>query len=84
MVFDKKQAAAYLRISVETVDKFRETGKLSYCKIGDRVVFRQEHLDEFLDAVTIPAKALPSIREMQLAAGRDKQHLRETVLQREA
>jgi excisionase family DNA binding protein len=77
MVFNKQQAAQYCGVSVETLDRFKDQGKLSFVKIGKRCVFRQIQLDQFLDSFTVPAKTPPTLREMQLAAGRDKQHLRE-------
>jgi excisionase family DNA binding protein len=80
-VFNKKQAATYCGISVETLDRFKDQNKLGFTKIGKRIVFREQELDQFLESLTIPAKAPPTLREMQLAAGRDKQRLREAVFQ---
>jgi excisionase family DNA binding protein len=78
-VFNKREAAQYLRVSVETVDRFRDQGKLAFSKIGKRVIFTQKHLDEFIDALTIPAQKLPTLREQQIAAGAARRHLREAV-----
>jgi excisionase family DNA binding protein len=83
MVYSKKQAAAYCGISVETLDRYKDSGRLGFTRIGKRIVFRQFELDQFLENLTVPAKTPPSLREMQLAAGRDKQHLREAVFQGE-
>ena len=79
MAFNKKQAAAYCGISVETLDKYRDSGKLGFTRIGKRIVFRQIELDQFLASLTIPAKTPPTLREQQIAAGAARQHLREAV-----
>jgi excisionase family DNA binding protein len=80
-VYSKKQAAAYCGISAETLDRHKDQGKLGFTKIGKRVVFRQIELDKFLESLTIPAKAPPSLRERQIAANAARQHLREAVFQ---
>jgi excisionase family DNA binding protein len=82
-VFNKKQAAAYCGISIETLDRFKDTQKLGYTKVGKRVLFRQTELDQFLESLTIPAKTPPSLREQQIAASAARQRLREAVFQRE-
>jgi excisionase family DNA binding protein len=80
-VFSKREAAKYCGVSVETLDKYKDTGKLGFTRIGKRVVFRQIELDQFLENLTVPAKAPPSLRELQLAAGAARQHLRDSVFQ---
>jgi excisionase family DNA binding protein len=80
-VFNKKEAAQYLRISVETLDRYKDRQKLGFTKIGKRVVFRQLELDKFLESLTVPAKEPPTLRKQQMAAGAARQHLRETVSQ---
>jgi hypothetical protein len=35
-------------ISRTTAWRMREAGKLSYCRIGDKVVYLPRHVDEFL------------------------------------
>jgi excisionase family DNA binding protein len=82
-VLNKKQAAAYCNVSVETLDKFKDQGKLGYTRIGKRIVFRQFELDQFLESLTVPAKEPPSLREQQIAANAARQHLREAVFQGE-
>jgi excisionase family DNA binding protein len=78
-VFNKQAAAKYCGISVETLDKFKDQGKLGFTRIGKRVVFRQCELDQFLESLTVPAKTPPSFREQQIAASAARQHLREAV-----
>jgi excisionase family DNA binding protein len=79
MVFNKKEAARYLRISTETLDRYKDSGRLGYTRIGKRIVFRQFELDQFLENLTIPAKDPPTLREMQIAAGAARRRLRETA-----
>jgi excisionase family DNA binding protein len=55
-VFSKKQAAAFLKVSVETVNRNLKSGKLPYRKIGKRVVFTESDLAAFLDACAVPAR----------------------------
>jgi len=38
-------------ISRMTAYRLREAGKLSYCQIGDRVLYLPKHIDEFLASV---------------------------------
>jgi excisionase family DNA binding protein len=54
--FDRKQAASYLGVSVITVDRALADKKISCFRIGRRVVFNREHLDQFLKKNEIVAK----------------------------
>lgn len=38
-------------ISRMTAYRLREAGKLSYCQVGDRVLYLPKHVDEFLTSV---------------------------------
>jgi excisionase family DNA binding protein len=49
-LLDKKQAATALGVSPVTVDRLRQSGKLSYRKIGGLVRFIPEDLDDFIRA----------------------------------
>jgi len=62
-VYDKKNAAKALGISVETVDRYRKMGKLPYRLIGDRVIFTESDLTVFLDLCAIPVTAKLTNRE---------------------
>lgn len=50
--FDKKftrvEAAGYLRISIVSIDRAIARKKISFFRIGRRVVFGRQHLEEFL------------------------------------
>jgi excisionase family DNA binding protein len=46
--FSREESAIYLGVSVITVDRAKANGKLGFFRIGRRVVFGRNHLDEFL------------------------------------
>lgn len=64
VVYNKSSAARALGISVETLDRFRRSGKLPYRRIGDRILFTESDLSAFLDVCAIPAIAKLTGREM--------------------
>ena len=70
LLFDRKQAAKILGVSVETLDRYRISGKLSYRKIGDRVLFAMSDLLAFSDACVVPATTLPTDREKRTMGGK--------------
>lgn len=48
-----KEAASYLRISVSTLYRWVHQKKIKHAKIGSRVLFSQDYLDEFINNNTI-------------------------------
>ncbi len=44
-------------ISRTTAWRMREAGKLSYCQVGDKILYLPKHIDEFLASVEKPARA---------------------------
>ena len=46
--FSRSEASLYLGVSVVTVDRAIAKGKLSFFRIGRRVVLDKTHLDAFL------------------------------------
>jgi excisionase family DNA binding protein len=56
-VFNKKEAAKALNISVETLNRYKKAGKLPFHQIGDRVVFTENDLLTFLETCAVPATA---------------------------
>ena len=51
-------AAAYLRVSVPTIFRLRQSGKLAFYKIGSRILFsRARHLGEYLKRQEITNKS---------------------------
>jgi predicted site-specific integrase-resolvase len=62
-VFNRTTAALALGISVETIDRYRKMGKLSYRQIGLRIIFTEFDILQFLEACAIPATNLPTNRE---------------------
>jgi len=63
MVFNKTTAAKTLGISTETIDRYRKSGKLPYRRIGDRIIFTESDLINFLEACAVPSKNMPTSRE---------------------
>ena len=51
----KKASGEYLGVSESMVAKLVKEGKLPFVRIGDRVLFRQTDLDEFIRKNRIPA-----------------------------
>lgn len=48
-----KEAASYLRISVSTLYRWVHQKKIKHAKIGSRVLFSQENIDEFINNNTV-------------------------------
>ena len=48
-----QEAASYLRISVSTLYRWVHQKKIKHVKIGSRVLFSQEYLDEFINNNTM-------------------------------
>ena len=48
-----KEAASYLRISVSTLYRCVNQKKIKHAKIGSRVLFSQENIDEFINNNTV-------------------------------
>lgn len=48
-----QEAASYLRISTSTLYRWVHQKKIKHVKIGSRVLFSQEYLDEFIKNNTI-------------------------------
>jgi excisionase family DNA binding protein len=48
-IYSTKEVAEFLRISRQTLYRIRLDGVLSFRRVGGRVVFTQQDLDEFLD-----------------------------------
>jgi len=69
-VYSRETAAETLGISVDTIDRYKKMGKMPWRQIGDRVVFTESDLMEFLDSCAVPATSLPSEREMRGVAKR--------------
>ncbi|MCL2191655.1 MAG: helix-turn-helix domain-containing protein [Treponema sp.] len=62
-VFNKTDAAKALRISLRTLNRYKDEGKLPWREIGRRIVFTESDLEKFLDNCAVPATNLPSDRE---------------------
>ena len=62
-VYNKTKAAKTLGISLRTLNRYKDMGKLPWRQIGDLVRFTESDLLEFLDNCAVPATVLPSERE---------------------
>ena len=56
ITFDRKEAARRLGISVPTIDREFELRRIARFRIGRRVLFTDEHLEEYIRRNTCPAK----------------------------
>ena len=50
MIFDRNSLAQELKLSVETIDRNKKSGKLPCRKIGKRILFTETDVKTFLDA----------------------------------
>lgn len=56
-LLDIQQTADYLHISVSTLYRWVHQKKIEYVKIGSRVLFSQENLEEFIRINTVAQDA---------------------------
>jgi len=47
-LYDRHEAAHRLRISVRTLDRHRQAGRIRAAQIGGRVLYSQQAIDEFI------------------------------------
>ena len=62
-VYNKRNAAKVLGISLETLNRYKKMGKVPFRQIGDRVLFNESDLIAFLENCAISATAMPTERE---------------------
>jgi excisionase family DNA binding protein len=55
-IYDRKQAANYIGVSIITIDRAIANKKISCYRIGRCVKFSQQHLDDFLKSCEQKAK----------------------------
>lgn len=53
-LLDREETARYLKISIDMVDKLRGESQLRGTKIGNRVLYKIDLLNEFIDLNTDP------------------------------
>jgi excisionase family DNA binding protein len=63
LAFTKREAAEKLGISLNTLNRYKNLGKIPHRKIGDRVLFTDGDLAAFLDSCAVPATSNLSERE---------------------
>jgi excisionase family DNA binding protein len=54
--FNRRTASQYLGISLVTLDRALAKRKISHFRVGRRVVFARQHLDDFLKASEVKAR----------------------------
>lgn len=47
--YSKLQLGMKLNVCIRTIDNWIASGKISYSKLGKRVIFSQKDLDEFIE-----------------------------------
>jgi excisionase family DNA binding protein len=52
-----QEAAEYLRLKVSTIYHYVHHNKIAHYKLGSRVLFKQEDLDNYLDLKYVPVAA---------------------------
>lgn len=52
----RREAAQVLAISVSTLDREVASGRIAHLRIGRRVLFRLDMLDDYTERVSVPAK----------------------------
>ena len=50
------EGAAFLGVSPHTLRFYVKTGRVTYYRIGRRIIFRREDLEEFLSKNRVPAR----------------------------
>ena len=58
-----QQAAEYLGITVGTIYQWRSQHKIPYIKVGRRVKFKKEQLDQWLTERTVQVGIEPGLRK---------------------
>jgi len=62
-IYNKTEFAKLLKISTESIDRYRKAGKMPFHSIGKRVIFTDSDLVDFLALCAIPAIESPTNRE---------------------
>lgn len=52
-VYDTKGLCEYLKVGKSVIENLKRSGDLSYSKIGQKVVFTQKNVDDFLQKTAI-------------------------------
>ena len=63
-LLSRAEAAEYLHIGVRTLDRLTASNKVSFVRIGGKVVFVTDDLDDFIERNRVEARiaVLPSLR----------------------
>ena len=79
VVYNKTKAAKIIGVSEHTINKQICLGTIPHRKVGDRVIFTDGDLAEFLDSCRVPASAVPSAGAMRRMAKRAEGDFGETA-----
>ena len=55
-----RELAGYLRVSYDTIRRWKLQGRLPFTRIGGRVLFRRRAVDALLEAHAVPAETEPA------------------------
>jgi len=57
-LLSRKQASQQLGISQRTLQRYTKRGLITHMRIGRRVLYKQEWLEDFCKAMTVEAKPI--------------------------
>jgi len=63
MKLTMRELAEDLRVSVETLNRYKKAGKLPHHKIGDRIFIYEDDYFNFLNSCKVEAPNMPTMRE---------------------
>lgn len=67
-IYNKSEAARALKISVETLNRYKKKNKLYFHKIGDRIIFTESDLIKTLENFAVyPTELLTEREKMAIA-----------------
>lgn len=58
-----KEAADFLSVSTRTMQNYRDRGKIPYSNFGGKILFLQDHLQEFLVKHMVPVRGFRNLNE---------------------
>lgn len=59
ITFTERECAARLGIGYNTLRKLRKELRVPFCRVGNRVLYRQKHVEEILDRLEASRGDLP-------------------------
>jgi hypothetical protein len=65
ILLDIKQAGKELRLAPITVRRRIRAGLISYRKVGGRIFFTPQDLQDYIDQSAVPARKVPAIQQRE-------------------